>query len=271
MRAARLAGLAIVAGFAASAAAPAAADPPPWLGVTYHGEPTGAVVTEVHPGSAAASAGLRRDDIIVAFGGDPVIASDLGSLIARYQVGERAPMLISRNGRRLRLTARLRARPSPDEMIHQRLVGHDLPDVALVARGGDEIAASDWRGRPLVLALYDARCDVCAAAVTTLADGLRASDGPLAEIALEAWVLSARDELPAYLARVPLPVATRRVDRLIGAPLLGGLNPATEGAIVVVDAAGTIRYAASTSSGALAEDGARRVAARVIADWDAGR
>ena len=50
-----------------------------------------------------------------------------------------------------------------------------------------------------------------------------------------------------------------------------GLNPATEGAIVVVDAAGTIRYAASTSSGALAEDGARRVAARVIADWDAGR
>ena len=46
---------------------------------------------------------------------------------------------------------------------------------------------------------------------------------------------------------------------------------ALEGAIVVVDDGGTIRYAASTTSGDLADDGAGRVATRVLADWRAGR
>ncbi len=260
----------VVAGLLAIAV-PAGAEPPPWLGITYHPDPVGAVVTEVHPGSAAASAGLRRDDVIVAIGGEPVLASDLGSLIGRFQIGDRAPILVSRGGRRLRIAPRLRARPSPDELIHQRLVGYDLPDVAVVDRGGVAVTASDWRGRPLVLALFDARCEPCASAVTALVDRFAATAGDGEVPAIEAWVLAGPDELIAYRERVPLAVTTRRIDRELGAPLLGGLALAEDGAIVVIDATGTIRYAASTTSGELAHDGACRVAARVAADWRAGR
>jgi hypothetical protein len=262
--------ISVAAAVLALLAAPAAADQPPWLGITYHPDPDGAFVTEVHPGSAAATAGLRRDDVIEQIGGRTV-GTDLGAAIGSFHVGDRAPIVIHRGGRRLRLVVRLRARPTPDEMIHQRLVGYDLPDVALDARAGGEVAADDWHGRPLVIALYDARCEACASAVTALADGFRAAGGPLADAPVEAWVLSAPEELRAYLALVPLPVPARRVDRDLGTPLLGGLTLEREGAIVVVDAGGTIRYAASTTSGELAADGAGRVAARVIADWRAGR
>jgi len=244
-----------------------AAEPAPWLGIGYGNDGGGATVTEVYPGSGAASAGLRRDDVIVAIGGEPVMGDDLSKLIGRYRIGDRAPMLVYRGGRRLVVAARLQARPSPDELLHQRLVGYDLPDLA-VERSG-ELTVDAWHGRPMAVVLMDAHCEACEDAITALAD--RFARGPLAEVPVEAWVLGQADELQAYLDRVPLPVAARRVDRERGRALLGGINPMREGAIVVVDAAGTIRYAASTGADQLADEGAARVAARLVADWRASR
>lgn len=257
-----------------AAVAPVAADPPPWLGITYQDDPMGAVVVEVHAGGAAASAGLRRDDVIVEIGGQRVVARsaapgtlDLGKLIGRFQIGDRAPMVISRGGRRLRLAPRLRARPTADELIHQRLVGYDLPDLAVARPGAARVTADDWRGRPIVIALFDARCEPCATAVTALVDRFVVTGGDTVDrLAIEAWVLSEPDELVAFLARVPLPVIARQVDRTLGGPLLSGLALGTEGAIVVVDPEGRIRYAASTASGEVAHDGACRVATHLVED-----
>lgn len=248
----------LVAGSIALAATAAAAEPSPWLGITYQGDRAGAVVREVHPGSAAAAVGLRPGDVIAEIGGIRV-SSDLGPVINRFRIGERPVLLVARDGRYLRVAPRLRARPTADEMVHLRLVGHDLPDV---------VDGDDWRGRPLAIALYDARCEPCATAVTALVDRFAAEGN---DVAIEAWVLAGDEELSAYLARVPLPVTTRGVERDRGTSLLGALDLGAEGALVVVDRGGTIRYAASTSSGELAHDGACRVAARVGADGRGSR
>lgn len=259
----RIAALALIA-----ATVGARAEPVPWLGITYRPHRGGgAEISEVHPGSAAASAGLRGGDVILAIDGDDVYGS-LGPLIGRFGVGDRAPMVILREGRELRVAPRLRARPTSDEIVHQRLVGHDLPDLPLHDARGGAVSSADWRDRPVVMAIFDAKCDACAAAVSQLADRVSAAG---VDVSVDVWVLAQSEELAALLARVPLPARARGIDRLQAASLIGGLEDAIEGAIAVVDHEGVIRYAAATSAGERGCDEAARVARRVVDDWSAAR
>jgi serine protease Do len=82
-----------------------------WLGVTVQeisedlaasfglDEAEGALIAEVAPDSPAAEAGIRRGDIILSFNGQKIQAvSDLPRLVAAAGVGERAEMVIFRNG-----------------------------------------------------------------------------------------------------------------------------------------------------------------------------
>ena len=64
-------------------------------------EQRGAVVTEVVDGSAAAKAGIRRDDVIVAVNGKPVnSSSQLRNEIGLIEVGKSASLDLLREGKK---------------------------------------------------------------------------------------------------------------------------------------------------------------------------
>jgi len=73
-------------------------------------EARGAIVADVVPDSPADRAGLRQDDVIVAFDGRPVANSmELRVLIAQLPPGSRAAVRVIRDGKPVELTAELGA------------------------------------------------------------------------------------------------------------------------------------------------------------------
>ncbi|MDQ3918038.1 MAG: DegQ family serine endoprotease, partial [Acidobacteriota bacterium] len=75
-------------------------------------EVRGALVSEVRPGSPAASAGVRRGDVIVAFNGQPVADDNsLRNMVARTQPGSPVTFAVVRDGRELQLRATLAELP----------------------------------------------------------------------------------------------------------------------------------------------------------------
>jgi Do/DeqQ family serine protease len=71
-------------------------------------EPRGVVVTDVAPNSAAAKAGIRRGDVIVAFNGTPVVdGNTLRNRIASTSPGTEVNLTIVRNGREQQITVTL--------------------------------------------------------------------------------------------------------------------------------------------------------------------
>ncbi|MFE3289991.1 S1C family serine protease [Rhodococcus sp. NPDC059234] len=63
------------------------------------GRKRGVQVAQVVPGSAAATAGLRAGDILVAIGGDPVAtATDIQALMVEGTIGRRIEVTVWRNG-----------------------------------------------------------------------------------------------------------------------------------------------------------------------------
>lgn len=77
----------------------------PRFGLT---EARGAIVADVVPDSPADRAGIRQDDVIVAFDGRPIANStELRVLIAQATPGSRAAIRIIRDGKSIELTAEL--------------------------------------------------------------------------------------------------------------------------------------------------------------------
>ena len=72
----------------------------------------GALVNEVRPASPAASAGVKRGDVIVAFNGAPVADSNaFRNMVARTQPGTPVTFTVARDGRELELRATLAELP----------------------------------------------------------------------------------------------------------------------------------------------------------------
>ena len=73
----------------------------------------GAVVKNVFPGSPAASAGLRPNDIILQAGGETVTDShQLDDIVAEHRVGDILPLSVVRAGHSLSIDIRLKQRPT---------------------------------------------------------------------------------------------------------------------------------------------------------------
>ena len=75
--------------------------------------PTGAVVTEVQPNSPAAAAGLKPQDVVVEFGGLKINSvRQLQATTARAPIGDRMPVVVLRDGKRVELQVSLREQPA---------------------------------------------------------------------------------------------------------------------------------------------------------------
>jgi S1-C subfamily serine protease len=95
----------------------------PWMGITggnitpeaakEFGAEQGAFIREVLPNGPAARAGLKANDVVVAFGGEKIDSmDDLVVSIRSHDVGETVQMAVVRNGKRLTLSAVLGDKPN---------------------------------------------------------------------------------------------------------------------------------------------------------------
>ncbi len=74
---------------------------------------TGALVRSVTPNSAAADAGLKRNDVIIAVGGTAVSSPDeVGAEIRRLQPGDKVNLLVEENGNQKTVSVTLGTRPT---------------------------------------------------------------------------------------------------------------------------------------------------------------
>jgi Do/DeqQ family serine protease len=70
----------------------------------------GAVIARVEPGSPAAAAGLRRDDLILAVDGSPITSgSDLRNRIGLDRIGDAVALTVDRGGRQRTVDVRIQA------------------------------------------------------------------------------------------------------------------------------------------------------------------
>ena len=84
----------------------------PEIAQRFHlSSPSGALVLQVVSGSAAAKAGLRSGDLIVAFGGRPVrTVEDLLAALRHRKPGDRVAVTVIRDGKRKTLQVTLSGR-----------------------------------------------------------------------------------------------------------------------------------------------------------------
>src|SRR5579863_3082431 len=81
----------------------------------------GAVVARVEPGSPAAAAGLRRDDLIVAVDGSPVTSgTDLRNRIGLTRIGREVALTVDRRGGKRTIDVRIQAARSAREESDER-------------------------------------------------------------------------------------------------------------------------------------------------------
>jgi hypothetical protein len=256
--------------------------PVPWLGITFDaGSQFGARVIDVHPGTAAASAGLQPGDEITTVGNVMILpTTELWPLVSSHRIGTRLPITFVRGGQRYRVAPRLTPRPASDEIVYQRLFDHVMPSLDLVDRQGAGVSSVELR-RPLVWLVFDARCDRCSSVATDLTqstgDGSDTDAGLGA--ALRVVVVGAREEIDAYLARAPVAATVWRIDRGdpkslgvdAGRRLLSGLDARVDGAVLVTTHTGEVTFATSLSAGEAVRDGARVAISRAVTDWSRSR
>ena len=273
-------------------ATPAAAEtgaPWPWLGISFPGSNHEPIrVTEVYPATGAARAGVLVDDEIVAIDGHALRSGDdLRSRVRSHTAGDRITVTVVRGGHELTLEALLGPQPSASELLELRLLGAPLPPMRVVDRHAgprpravydgwrhdtqlpplpayDPRAHSGHDGRPAMLVVFDATCEPCGSAAAALIQDVADAGS---SIAVRTVVVGAADEVASYLARVPITGTVGRWDPGEGprgtAVLSGLVGPRGEGAILVVDHAGVVQFAACTTDLAEVRAGALAAAARV--------
>jgi serine protease Do len=100
-----------------------------WLGVQIQGldedlaanlelpKAEGALVSGVQAGSPAEKAGIERGDVILSFGGQPIDkVGQLSRAVAAVPAGEKAEVVLWRDGQEVKLTAEIGAMPAGDQV-----------------------------------------------------------------------------------------------------------------------------------------------------------
>jgi hypothetical protein len=257
--------------------------PKPWLGIGFSEDGFGLpTVSDVHPGTGAAAVGLQPNDTIVSIDGTLLgPGATLPELITKHKVGDRVVLVVRRQGqygeRSVRLAPRLSAMPTTDELVYRRLFDRALPSLTFFDRHGGVVPSGDWTRRPQAWVVFDAHCDTCSEAATTLRRRLAESEDGAADVPMRAIILGGSEEVGAYLARVPVMGTVWRVERgddpddpraaNILRYFLSGVDFHNDGVILVVDHRGIVRFATSISTGDAAHEGACAAAARAARAW----
>lgn len=111
----------------------------PGLGLS---EARGAVITRVHPGAAAAEAGLRTGDVVVSANGQRVDNSEaLRNIQGLHPIDTPMALVVMRDGQRIDVSAHLSEIPRDGASYDARLTGATLSDLpeALRRGSGDRI------------------------------------------------------------------------------------------------------------------------------------
>jgi len=105
----------------------------------------GALVTSVEPGSAAAGAGVRRGDVIVAFNGQEVTSSgDLPPMVGNIAPGTDVTITVRREGRERQLNATLGdTSPQAAASPRSRPAGQAAPEAGPLGIAVEALSAED--------------------------------------------------------------------------------------------------------------------------------
>ncbi|MGP1281728.1 MAG: Do family serine endopeptidase [Parasphingopyxis sp.] len=86
----------------------------------------GEIVARVEPGEAAERAGIRQGDVIVSVNGRDVTPDEtLSYIVANLPVGSRVPIVLIRDGERVRVTATMGERPTDEELLRRAQEGQE--------------------------------------------------------------------------------------------------------------------------------------------------
>ncbi|GAA3932515.1 DegQ family serine endoprotease [Litoribacillus peritrichatus] len=81
-------------------------------------KPAGALVVQAYENEPAADAGIEAGDVIVKFNGEPIIlSSDLPHLVGLVTPGEKASVVVNRQGKEKRLTVKVGELPTEDQLV----------------------------------------------------------------------------------------------------------------------------------------------------------
>ena len=99
----------------------------------------GAFVAQITPGSPAADAGLKEEDIVISVNGEAVDgATSLTRRVAAAKPGDRLRLEVLREGRRQTVDVRAGRRPSEEE-LNQQMEGGETPEAPPSAVAGTEV------------------------------------------------------------------------------------------------------------------------------------
>jgi S1-C subfamily serine protease len=139
-----------------------------------YGVPDGALVEAVTPGSPAARAGIRSEDVIVRFGERPVHRfSELEQMVGLTRPRSQVPVTLVRDQRELTVPLTLSERPSEEALA--RLASHPAPQVPTVKE-----EAPGWRTKLGLTVRQPGAAAEPGVEVTAVAPGSAAAEAGLA-------------------------------------------------------------------------------------------
>ncbi|MHC3128367.1 serine protease [Brevundimonas sp. GN22] len=135
----------------------------------------GAFVAQITPGSPAAEAGLKEEDIVTSINGEAVDgSSSLTRRVAAAKPGDRLRLEVLREGRRETVDVRAGRRPSEEE-LNQQMDGTESPDAPPPAVSGTVVEGVTVTGITSALRQrYDIPADVSGVVVTAVEAGSEA-------------------------------------------------------------------------------------------------